>query len=150
MKSLLHQSLGGGSQRGTNRGRVTERLGRYPILAIGTVRVTAQHSEAVGQCAGISVKERLLFDRVALHYTGVAPWNVQGPASVVANLADARLALRDGAAVTTGKTANPVAVKFLVKFALADILVHDIPQRRHTPQPNSGDFQTPFYSKVYR
>jgi hypothetical protein len=96
------------------------------------------------------VEERLFFDRVALHYTGVAPGNVQSPASVVANLADARLALRDRAAVTTGETAYPVAIKFLVEFALADILVNDIPQRRHTPQPKSGYFQTPFYSKVYR
>jgi len=95
------------------------------------------------------VEERFFFDRVALHYTGVAPGNVQGTASVVANLADARLALRDGAAVTTGKTAYPVAVKFLVEFALADILVNDIPQRKHTPQPKPADFQTPFYSKVY-
>src|SRR6266481_8103193 len=79
MKSLLHQLFGGCSQRGTNRGRVTERLGRYPILAIGTVQVTAQHSEAVRQCAGICVEERLFFDRVALHYTGVAPGNVQIP-----------------------------------------------------------------------
>src|SRR6266436_3307323 len=133
MKSLLHQLLGGGSQRGTNRGRVTERLGRYPILAIGTVQVTAQHSEAVRQCAGICVEERLFFNRVALHHTGVAPGNVQGPPSVVANLADTRLALRDRATVATGKTAYPVAIKFLVEFAFADVLVNDIPQRRHTP-----------------
>src|SRR6266571_8886671 len=99
MKSLLHQSLGGGSQRGTNRGRVTERLGSYPILTVSTVQVTAQHSEAICQCAGICVEEWFFFDRVALHYTGVAPGNVYGPASVVANLADTRLALRDGAAV---------------------------------------------------
>jgi hypothetical protein len=76
----------------------------------------------------------LLFDRVALQYTGLAPGNVQSPASVVAHLADARLALRDGATVTTGKTAYSVAVKFFVEFALADIFVNDIPQRRHTPQ----------------
>ena len=101
MKSLLHQLLGGGSQRGTNRGRVTERLGRYPILAIGTVQVTAQHSEAVGQCPRIGMEKGLLFDRVALYYTGIAPGNVQSSAAVVANLADARLALWDGAAVTT-------------------------------------------------
>src|SRR5213593_2864710 len=90
----------------------------------------------------------LLFDRVALHYTGVAPGNVQSPASVVADLADANLALWDGAAVTTGKTAYPVAVKPLVKLALADILVNDIPQRRHTPQPKPADFQTPLLKSV--
>jgi hypothetical protein len=92
----------------------------------------------------------LLFDRVALHYTGIAPGNVQSSASVVANLADTRLALRDGATVTTGKTAYPVAVKFFVEFGLADIPVNDIPLRKHTPQPKSGHFQTRFYSKVYR
>src|SRR5258708_21680046 len=118
MKSLLHQLFGGGSQRGTNRGRVTERLGRYPILAIGTVQVTAQHSEAVRQCAGIGVEEWLLFDRVALHYTGVTPGNVQSPTSVVANLADARLAFWDGAAGTTSNTAYPVAVKRLLQLPL--------------------------------
>jgi hypothetical protein len=37
------------------------------------------------------------------------------------------LALRDGAAVTTGKTAYPVAIKFLVEFAFADVLINDIP-----------------------
>jgi hypothetical protein len=94
------------------------------------------------------VEERLLFDRVALHYTGVTPGNVQGPASVVANLADTGLAIRDGAAVPSGETANSVAIKLLVEFALADVLVNDIPQRRHIPQLNSGDFQKPFYWKV--
>src|SRR5258708_40222230 len=59
-----------------NNPRATERLGGYPILAIGTVQVTAQHSEAVGQCPRIGMEEGFLFDRVALHYTGVAPGNV--------------------------------------------------------------------------
>jgi len=84
------------------------------------------------------VEERLFFDRVALDYTGVAPGNVQRSASVVANLADTWLALGDGTAVTTGKTAYPVAIKFFVEFAFADILVNDIAQRRHTPQPKWG------------
>ena len=75
-----------------------------------------------------------LCDRVALYSAGVAPGNVQGPASVIANLADTRLALCDRTAVTAGKTAHAVAVKSLVKFALADTFVNDIPQRRHTTQ----------------
>jgi hypothetical protein len=99
-----------------------------------TVQIATQHPEAVSQCAGIGVEEWLLFDRVALHSTGVAPGNVQDPASVVANLADTWLALWDRATVATGKTAYAVAVKSLVKFALADIFVNDIPQRRHTTQ----------------
>jgi hypothetical protein len=90
------------------------------------------------------VEKWLLFDRVALHSAGVAPGNVQGPAAVVANLADTRLALWDRAAVTTGKTAHAVAIKPLVKFALADIFVNDIPQRRHTTQPE-WRLETTFY-----
>src|SRR5215469_1509452 len=134
LKSLLHQLLGGGGEWRHNRFRVTQGLRRHPVLTIPTVRIAAQHSKAVRQGAGVGVEEWLLFDRVALHSAGVAPRNVQGPASVVANLADTRLALWDRAAVTTGKTAHAVAVKSLVKFALAAIFVNDIPQRRHTTQ----------------
>ena len=93
------------------------------------------------------MEEGLFFDRVALHYTGVAPGNVQGSAAVVANLADTRLALRDGAAVTTGETAYAIPVEFLVEFAFADVLVNDIPQRRHTPQPSQAISRPHFTQK---
>jgi hypothetical protein len=49
--------------------------------------------------------------------------------------------------VPTGETAHPVAVKFLVKLALADVLVNDVTQGRHILSPKSADFHTPFYLK---
>src|SRR5262249_47080067 len=148
LKRLPHELLRCSSQWGNNRLRVTKGLGCYPILTVATVQVTAQHSEAVGQCPGIGVEEWLFFDRVALHYTCVAPRNVQGSASVVANFTDAGLAFRNGAAVTTSKTAHPAAVQFFVKFTLVHILVNDIPQRRHTTAARSGDCQVLFYRKL--
>jgi hypothetical protein len=90
------------------------------------------------------VEEWLLFDRVALHSAGVPPRNVQGSTSVVANFADARLALWNWTTVTTGKTAYAIAVKFLVEIALADVFVNDIPQARHTTQPDQR-LETTFY-----
>jgi len=105
--------------RGAPNGETTAFRSRsawtYPILAIGTVQVTAQHSEAVRQAPGCAWEDGF-FSIGRLHYTGRNPRGRTGSASVVANLADARLALRDGAAVTTSKTAYPVAVKFLVEF----------------------------------
>src|SRR5271169_2726542 len=147
LKSLPHQPLGGSSQRGTNRGRVTECLGRHPILTVATVQVTAKHSKAVGQCPRMCVKEGLLFDRVALHSPDIAPGNVERSASVVANLADAGLAIRDRAAVPTGETAHAVTVESLVKFAFADVLVDDIPQGSHIQPPKSADSPHPILLK---
>ncbi len=101
-------------------------------------RNSAGHSPTFRSCRPVPQDMRgrtAFFDRVTLHYTGIAPGNVQGPASVVANLADARLSLRNRPAVTTGKTTDPVPVKSLVKFALADVLVNEIPQRRHIAEP---------------
>ena len=90
------------------------------------------------------MEEGLFFDGVTLHSSGVTPGNVQDSTSVVANLADARLALWDWATVTTGKTPHAVAVKSLVKFALADIFVNDIPQCSHTTGPLTR-LPIPFY-----
>jgi len=96
------------------------------------------------------VKEGLFLDRVALHSPDIAPGNVEDSASVVANFADAWLAIRDGAAVPTGKTAHAVTIKFLVKFAFPDVLVDDVPQGSHTLLPTSANFLRPFYSKTVR
>ena len=93
------------------------------------------------------MEEGLLFYGVALHTADVAPGDVQGSATVVANLADSGLTIRDRTAVPTGETAHPVAVKFLVKLALADVLVNDVTQGRHILSPKSADFHTPFYRK---
>ena len=95
------------------------------------MQIAAQHAEAVGQRAGIGMKERLLLDGIALHSADVSPGHIELAAAVVANFADARLALRDGTAVPASETADAVAVEFLVKFALANMLVDNIAKSGH-------------------
>src|SRR5713226_4171339 len=53
--------------------------------------------------------------------------------------------VRIGHFVVLVKPAHPVTVKFLVKLALADVLVNDVTQGRHILSPKSADFHTPFY-----
>jgi hypothetical protein len=77
------------------------------------------------------VKERLFLDRIALHPANVTPGNVEFSALVVANLAHAGLALKNGAAMSASETANAIAFNRLVKLAFADVLVEDVPERRH-------------------
>jgi hypothetical protein len=79
------------------------------------VKVAAQHAEAVSESAGICVEEWLLFDGIALSSGNVSPRDVESAAAVVADFADTRLAVGDGAAVAAGEAANPAIVEFLVK-----------------------------------
>jgi hypothetical protein len=60
-----------------------------------------------------------------LHSSGVTPGDVERAAAVVANFAHARLAFGNRAAVTAGKTADPLVVELFVKrgVRLADSLV---------------------------
>ena len=76
------------------------------------MQVTPQHAEAIGERTGISVEERLFFDRIALHAADVSPWDEQRPAAIETHLADAGLAFRDGAAVSAGVAADPVRSSF--------------------------------------
>src|SRR5689334_19669528 len=59
-----------GRRNGT---RITESLRGNPVLTVSAMQVATQHAEAVGERAGISVKERLLLDGIALHASGVSP-----------------------------------------------------------------------------
>jgi hypothetical protein len=61
------------------------------------------------------VEEWLLLDRIALSSGNVSPGNVESAAAVVADFADARLAVGDGATVAAGEAANPAVVKLLVQ-----------------------------------
>jgi hypothetical protein len=62
-----------------------------------------------------------------LHSSGVSPGSVESAAAVEADLAYAGLAFRNGAAVTAGKTADAVVIKFFVErgIGLANSLVED-------------------------
>jgi hypothetical protein len=88
------------------------------------VQVAAEHSEAVSQRAGISVKERLLLDGIALDATDIAPGYIQRAALVVADFANAGLALWNRAAMSAGEAAHAIAVELFVQLALADIFVN--------------------------
>jgi len=79
------------------------------------MKIAAQHAEAVGEGSGMCVEEGLLLDGIALGSGNVSPGNVEGTAAVVADFADARLAVGDGAAVSAGEAANPAVVEFLIE-----------------------------------
>jgi hypothetical protein len=60
-----------------------------------------------------------------LHAGGITPGHIKRAAAVVADLANAGLAIGNWATVTAGKTADAVVVEFLVKrrVRFADSLV---------------------------
>ena len=91
------------------------------------MQIAAQHAEAVGQCAGIGVKKWLFLDRIALSSSSVSPRNEELTAPVVADFANTRLALGDGAAMSAGETAYAVVVEFLDEsgFGFVDAFVED-------------------------
>ena len=72
------------------------------------MKVAAEHAEAVGQRAWISVEERFLFDRITLDAGDIPPRHAQAAALVEANLADAHGALWNRAAMAARMTANPL------------------------------------------
>ena len=59
------------------RGRVAQGLAGDPVLAIGTMQIAAHHAEGQGIAAGMDVKKRLLFDRIALQPGHVTERNAQ-------------------------------------------------------------------------
>jgi hypothetical protein len=60
------------------------------------------------------MEERLLLDGIALHSAHIPPRHVEGAALVVTYLANSRLTVRDGTAVTAGVAAHPIAIELLV------------------------------------
>jgi hypothetical protein len=86
---------------------ISQGLGGDPVLAIGAVVVATQHAERQGLPAGQYMKERLLLDGVTLETGHVAPWHLQCPGLVEADLADAFLARGDAAVMAAGVAMNP-------------------------------------------
>src|SRR6266852_9860651 len=82
----------------------------------------------------MSMEEGFFLYRVALDAADIAPWHIESPTPVVANLANAGLAVRDLATVLAGKTPHPVAVKLFVQFAPANVFMNDFAQPTHTCQ----------------
>src|SRR5690349_20441711 len=95
------------------------------------MQIASQHAKAVSQGTGISMEKRLLLDRITLHAANVSPWNIQLAVFVEANLADTRLALGNGTAMSASEAAHTVAIEFLVEVAFFDIPIEDFAQRGH-------------------
>ena len=97
------------------------------------MQIAAQHAEAVGQRAGVSVEEWLLLDGIALRPRHVSPGNVELAASVVADFADAGLALGNGTAVAAGGAAQAVVVEFFDEegISLVNVGIEDCAEGRH-------------------
>src|SRR5256885_17228932 len=96
------------------------------------MQIASQHAEAISKPAGISVEERLLLDRIALHSAHVSPRDVELPALVVADLAHPRLSLSNGTAVPTGVAAQAVVVNWCIKFAFSGNFDKDFTVRGKT------------------
>src|SRR5712692_9249503 len=96
------------------------------------MQITAEHAEAVSQCPWMSMEEGFFLYRLALDAADIAPWHIESSTPVVANLANAGLAVRDLATVSSGKTPHPVAVELFVELTLANVFMNDFAQRTHT------------------
>jgi hypothetical protein len=71
------------------------------------------------------MKEWLLLNGIALYTPDISPRHIKDAVAVVAYLAHTGLAFRHRTAMSTGKTTYSLAIKFLVEFTLADLLVDD-------------------------
>ena len=96
------------------------------------MEVAPEHAEAVREPARIGVEERLLFDRVALDPTDVAPGHVELPTAIEADLPHAERAIREGALEPAGVTADPPLVQSFPEVAFAGVGRQDVGERRHT------------------
>jgi hypothetical protein len=79
------------------------------------------------------MEKRLLLDRIALHSADIAPRNVESPAAVEANFADARLSVGNRAAVSAGVTAYAVTIELLdqVGVGFSNALIQNVAEGRH-------------------
>ena len=88
---------------------VAQGLAGDPILAVGTVEVTAEHAKGEGVAPGIGVPEGFLFDGVDLESGDVAPGDAEFAGAVETDSAHAGFAVADEAAVATGEATDGIA-----------------------------------------
>ena len=86
---------------------VAQRLAGDPVLAIRTVKIATEHSEAERGVAGKRVEERLLFDRIDLQRADVAKRDPQFAVSMKTHAADAVATGPDPAAMPTCPAQDP-------------------------------------------
>jgi hypothetical protein len=97
------------------------------------MQIATEHAETVGESAGMRVEERLLLDGIALRSGDVSPGHVERSAAVITNLANAGLAVGDGATVSARKTADAILVELLVekRVSFADSIIENIAKGGH-------------------
>lgn len=83
------------------------------------MQVAAEHPEAECECAGANVKERLLFDGIALDGVDVTVRREQLSSAVESHFAHALEAGSDGAAMPACQAAEATCVEGFEKFGLA-------------------------------
>jgi hypothetical protein len=64
----------------------------------------------------------------------ITPGHIESSTLIVANLANAGLAVWNLATVSAGKTPHPVPVELFVQLALANIFMNDLVERTHRCQ----------------
>ena len=96
--------------------RVANRLRSNPILAIGTVKVTAKHAEAVGESPTIGMEERFFLNWITLYAADIAPRYVERPPTIETDFADSHLPVGNGTTVSAGVSAHAVAVEPFVQL----------------------------------
>jgi hypothetical protein len=79
------------------------------------------------------VEERFFLNRIALGAGCVSPGNIEGAAAVIANLANAGLAVGDGTAMAAGEATHAVVVELFVKtgISLANVFVENAAEGGH-------------------
>jgi hypothetical protein len=133
IKGVTYESLRSGGEWRRDRVGIAQGLRRHPVLAVSAMQVAAEHAEAVGESAGVSMEERLLFDGIALHSGGVSPGDVEFATAVEADFTDSGLAFGDGAAVAAGEAADAVVTEILHegRIGFADSLIEDVAEGGH-------------------
>jgi hypothetical protein len=79
------------------------------------------------------MKEWLLLDGIALHSTDVSPGNIERPATIETDFADAGLSVRNRATVSARVTTNAVAIELFdqVRISLSNALIEDVAESGH-------------------
>jgi hypothetical protein len=97
------------------------------------MQIATQHSKTVGKRAGISMKERLLLNGIALDSADVAPWDIELSAAVETNFAHAGLSIWNRATVSARVAAQPIAIELLdqTRIGLSNTLIQDVSKCAH-------------------
>ncbi len=133
IKGIAYESLRSGCERRRDGIGIAQGLRRHPVLAVSAMQVAAEHAEAVGESAWISVEERLFFDGIALHAGGVSPGDVEFAAAIEADFADSWLAFGNGQQWPQEKQRTRLLPRFSYKgrICFADSLVEDVAEGGH-------------------